>query len=208
MPRVDRKASRHVNGRRPAVSNGRRPATSRGRASRRDNGKASRVLPVASGFRHRRRGWLGGAGRASLDAWGESPGYPRKHAGRAPAQAGGTVTLTGTGGESGDAKGVTARSVHEPAATPAPEPEPAAPAAPQPKRAAREPGSAAPAGPATAARLRLPAVLAVALAGGLALVAAFPPIGIWPLAPAGPALLAVALWRRGPGTSLLAGLAF
>ena len=138
------------------------------------------------------------------------------------------MTLTGTGGESGDAKGVTARSVHEPAATPAPEPEPAttpaagpepataaapepepaAPAAPQPKRAAREPGSAAPAGPATAARLRLPAALAVALAGGLALVAAFPPIGIWPLAPAGPALLAVALWRRGPGTSLLAGLAF
>jgi apolipoprotein N-acyltransferase len=50
--------------------------------------------------------------------------------------------------------------------------------------------------------------LAVALAGGLALAAAFPPVGIWPLAPAGPALLAVALWRRGLGASLLTGLVF
>jgi apolipoprotein N-acyltransferase len=50
--------------------------------------------------------------------------------------------------------------------------------------------------------------LAVALAGGLALAAAFPPTGIWPLAPAGPALLAVALWRRGLRASLLAGLVF
>jgi apolipoprotein N-acyltransferase len=91
------------------------------------------------------------------------------------------VTLTGTGGEGGDAKGVTARPEHEPTASP---------------------------GPATAARPRLPLALAVALAGGLALAAAFPPIGIWPLAPAGPALLAVALWRRGLGASLLAGLVF
>ena len=48
----------------------------------------------------------------------------------------------------------------------------------------------------------------MALTGGLALTAAFPPIGIWPLAPAGPALLAVALWRRGLRASLLAGLVF
>jgi apolipoprotein N-acyltransferase len=54
----------------------------------------------------------------------------------------------------------------------------------------------------------VPAALVVALAGGLALAAAFPPIGIWPLAPAGPALLAVALWRHGLRVSLLAGLVF
>ena len=36
----------------------------------------------------------------------------------------------------------------------------------------------------------------VALTGGLALFAAFPPVGIWPFAAAGPALLVVALWRR------------
>ena len=62
--------------------------------------------------------------------------------------------------------------------------------------------------PPDVARLRLPWALAVALAGGLALTAAFPPIGIWPLAPAGPALLAVALWRRGLRASLLTGLVF
>ncbi|MBO0774990.1 MAG: apolipoprotein N-acyltransferase, partial [Actinobacteria bacterium] len=47
-----------------------------------------------------------------------------------------------------------------------------------------------------------------ALAGGLALAAAFPPAGIWPLAVAGPALLAVALWRQGLRASLLIGLIF
>jgi apolipoprotein N-acyltransferase len=46
------------------------------------------------------------------------------------------------------------------------------------------------------------------LAGGLALTAAFPPIGIWPLAAVGPALLAVALWRQRLRTALTAGLAF
>ena len=61
---------------------------------------------------------------------------------------------------------------------------------------------------AAAASLPLPWALAVALTGGLALTAAFPPIGIWPLAPAGPALLAVALWRRSLRASLLAGLVF
>src|SRR6185437_546149 len=66
-----------------------------------------------------------------------------------------------------------------------------------------EPGPAAPAG---AASLPLPWALAVALTGGLALTAAFPPIGIWPLAPAGPALLAIALWRRGLRAPLLSWL--
>jgi apolipoprotein N-acyltransferase len=47
-----------------------------------------------------------------------------------------------------------------------------------------------------------------AVAGGLALAAAFPPAGIWPLAAAGPALLVVALWRRSLRGSFLVGLAF
>ncbi len=47
-----------------------------------------------------------------------------------------------------------------------------------------------------------------AVAGGLALAAAFPPAGIWPLAAAGPALLVVALWRRSMRGSFLIGLAF
>jgi apolipoprotein N-acyltransferase len=46
------------------------------------------------------------------------------------------------------------------------------------------------------------------VAGGLALAAAFPPAGIWPLAAAGPALLVVALWRRSLRGSFLIGLAF
>jgi apolipoprotein N-acyltransferase len=50
--------------------------------------------------------------------------------------------------------------------------------------------------------------LLAALAGGLMLAAAFPPAGAWPLAAAGPALLAVALWRRSLRGSLVAGLVF
>ena len=51
------------------------------------------------------------------------------------------------------------------------------------------------------------AVLA-ALAGGLCLAAAFPPVGIWPLAVVGPALLVVALWQRSLRGSFLIGLVF
>jgi apolipoprotein N-acyltransferase len=47
-----------------------------------------------------------------------------------------------------------------------------------------------------------------ALAGGLALAAAFPPAGIWPLAAVGPALLIVALWRQRARTALAAGAVF
>ena len=48
----------------------------------------------------------------------------------------------------------------------------------------------------------------VALAGGLALAAAFPPYGVWPLAAAGPAVLVLALWRRSLRGSFLIGLVF
>ena len=56
--------------------------------------------------------------------------------------------------------------------------------------------------------LRTWQAVAVALAGGLALDAAFPPVGFWPLAAAGPALLVLALWRRSLRGSFLIGLAF
>ena len=38
--------------------------------------------------------------------------------------------------------------------------------------------------------------LGLAIAAGLALAGAFPPVGIWPLAIAGPALLTLAVWRK------------
>jgi apolipoprotein N-acyltransferase len=69
------------------------------------------------------------------------------------------------------------------------------------------------AGPAGLARmrrdgLRLPWALLAAVAGGAALVAAFPPVGFWPLAAAGPALLVIALHRQGLRASFLIGLVF
>jgi apolipoprotein N-acyltransferase len=50
--------------------------------------------------------------------------------------------------------------------------------------------------------------LLVALGGGLTLAAAFPPVGIWPLAAAGPALLTVALAGRTLRSSFVVGLVF
>jgi apolipoprotein N-acyltransferase len=61
-----------------------------------------------------------------------------------------------------------------------------------------------PAGQALAPRLALLA----AVVGGLALAAAFPPLGIWPLAAGGPALLVVALWRQRLRIALAAGAVF
>jgi apolipoprotein N-acyltransferase len=61
-------------------------------------------------------------------------------------------------------------------------------------------------------RLRLRWALLAATVGGLALAGAFPPVGIWPLAAAGPALLVVALYqqrlRTAFGLGLVFGLAF
>ena len=56
--------------------------------------------------------------------------------------------------------------------------------------------------------MRLRWALATALAGGLALAAAFPPAGIWPLAAAGPALLVIALSGRSLRASFCVGLVF
>ncbi len=79
-------------------------------------------------------------------------------------------------------------------------------AAPAPTAAAGQAGGPRP-GPARGG-VPLRWALPVAVAGGLALAAAFPPVGAWPLAVAGPALLAVALWRRSPRASLVVGLVF
>jgi apolipoprotein N-acyltransferase len=68
------------------------------------------------------------------------------------------------------------------------------------------PASASPtAGPAG---LRLRWALPAAAAGGVALAAAFPPVGIWPLAAIGPALLVIALYRQGLRASFVIGLVF
>lgn len=50
--------------------------------------------------------------------------------------------------------------------------------------------------------------LLLALTGGLLLAAAFPPAGFWPLAPLGPALLALALRRGSPRAACGVGMVF
>jgi apolipoprotein N-acyltransferase len=60
--------------------------------------------------------------------------------------------------------------------------------------------------PACALRARYAVLLA--LAAGLVLACAFPPVGIWPFAALGPALLTIALWRQRASTALVAGLVF
>jgi apolipoprotein N-acyltransferase len=62
--------------------------------------------------------------------------------------------------------------------------------------------------PAPEPLLRPRLALPTALAGGLALAAAFAPAGLWPFAVAGPALLVVALWGRSLRGSFAAGLVF
>jgi apolipoprotein N-acyltransferase len=68
------------------------------------------------------------------------------------------------------------------------------------------PASALP--PAGPAGLRLRWALPAAAAGGVVLAGAFPPVGIWPLAAIGPALLVIALYRQGLRASFFIGLVF
>jgi apolipoprotein N-acyltransferase len=101
----------------------------------------------------------------------------------------------------------------------APRQAPATPEQPAPTgQASATPEQPAPAGQAPATRDQatagrrggvptLPA-LVIAIAGGLALAAAFPPTGIWPFAAVAPALLVIALWRRSLRGSFLIGLGF
>ena len=78
-----------------------------------------------------------------------------------------------------------------------------APAVAAPGRAALD-GRGLPGEP----RLALGWALLAAVAGGLILTAAFPPVGAWPLAPLGPALLVVALQGRSLRASFAIGLLF
>ena len=71
-----------------------------------------------------------------------------------------------------------------------------------------EPGQRGERGLAGEPRLALGWALLAAVAGGLALTAAFPPVGAWPLAPAGPALLVLALQGRSLRASFAVGLLF
>jgi len=68
--------------------------------------------------------------------------------------------------------------------------------------------AARPARPLAAQPMTAALAMLTALAGGLALAAAFPPAGIWPLAVLGPALLVIALWRQRARTALAAGVVF
>jgi apolipoprotein N-acyltransferase len=68
------------------------------------------------------------------------------------------------------------------------------------------PRPARPAAPRPLLRLRL--ALPLALVSGLVLAAAFAPMGIWPCAVAGPALLVVALWGRSLRGAFAVGLVF
>jgi apolipoprotein N-acyltransferase len=100
-------------------------------------------------------------------------------------------------GRDGDAGGTPAA-----AAIPAPGAQQTPPGPAQAQPGAQDGGAAKDAG------LPLPWALLAALAGGLALTAAFPPVGFWVLAPLGPALLVVALWRRSLRASFVVGLVF
>ena len=126
-----------------------------------------------------------------------------RRSGQAGAPAG-----AGAGAGAGAAMAGAAPAASRPA-EPGPVPAASRPAEPgQPPDAGRTaagPGAARrPARAALPVRLALP----VAIAGGLALAAAFPPAGVWPLAAAGPALLAVALWRRSLRGAALVGFTF
>jgi len=62
--------------------------------------------------------------------------------------------------------------------------------------------------PQPGSHLRPSLALITALAGGLALAAAFPPAGFWPLAAIGPAFLTVALWQQRARVALAASFVF
>ena len=109
-----------------------------------------------------------------------------------PTAAGPPTASLATGGDAGPA----------PAAAPAGPRRP--PGAPEPVER-RLPGQR---GLPGAPRLALGWALLAAVAGGLALTAAFPPVGAWPLAPLGPALLVLALQGRTLRASFVAGLLF
>jgi apolipoprotein N-acyltransferase len=120
----------------------------------------------------------------------------------APAGSGAPGAAVTAGSRAGDLAAAGPRAAGSPVAgSPAAEP----PAAEPPVAGwARETASR----PDRSGGLRLFPALLVALAGGLALAGAFPPVAFWPLAAVGPALLVVALWNRGLAASFAVALVF
>jgi apolipoprotein N-acyltransferase len=121
----------------------------------------------------------------------------------------GVVALTGRDGEPGGtpaAAAVTAPGDPPPVPPGRPPHTSELPVTQEAPTAAFEPATVP--GRAPRPALALPWALLAAAAGGLALTAAFPPIGAWPLAPLGPALLVVALRGRSLRGSFAAGLLF
>jgi apolipoprotein N-acyltransferase len=119
------------------------------------------------------------------------------------------TTLTGP--ESSPAGLPTAPPVPGGAGTrPAPSGAPASDGAPAPGGAPAPPGRPAAGGRGLPGepRLALGWALLAAVAGGLVLTVTFPPVGAWPLAPLGPALLVLALQGRSLRASFAVGLLF
>jgi len=156
------------------------------------------------------------------------------HDGRATARAGETAGADGSPAQHGRPGGNASQGTAEPTQDPGPavtqdpgpgvtqDPGPGATQAPgpgaaqglgpavaqQPERAARAPGQPAAGWQGLSG---LPSLLA-AFAAGLALAGAFPPVGFWPLAAAGPALLILSIWGKRPlvtfALALTSGLVF
>ncbi len=107
-------------------------------------------------------------------------------------------------GPNGSQSAASPAEQYAPVATQAPGPA----AAHQPSRSAARPGRPAAGWPGLSGRWSLPA----AFAAGLALAGAFPPVGFWPLAVVGPALLILAVWGKRPlvtfALALTCGLVF
>jgi apolipoprotein N-acyltransferase len=108
------------------------------------------------------------------------------------------VRLTGTGGTS-PAPAAAGGAAADTAVTG----EPATAGQPAPRMSEPGAGRAASRGP-----LRARWALPTAFIGGLALAGAFPPVGIWPFAALGPALLTVALWRQRVRMAVAVGALF
>ena len=94
------------------------------------------------------------------------------------------------------------------AAMPAPPPQAARPAALRLESGPEASGKIPPGRAGDFGGFRTRWALLISVAGGLALYASFPPVGVWPLAVLGPALLVIALTGRSLRASFGCGLAF
>jgi apolipoprotein N-acyltransferase len=133
---------------------------------------------------------------------------PLSQAGPAPLSQAGPAPLSQAGPAPLSQAGPAPPSQAGPAPLSQAGPAPLSQAGPAPPSQAVGLAEGAPGGRGLAPGLPLRWALLTALAGGLALAAAFPPAGVWPLAPLGPALLVVGLWRRRAGGAFAVGVVF